>query len=103
MKETLEKLKAYVGQNPIQFGEPCELPALESLYWHYSECHTMTNEKTKQASRVLNDSLGFLPNQQRAYILCLISSLCAEHESIAFLAGLRLGAQLILELKTNPE
>ena len=58
----------------------------------------MTNEKTKQASQNLNAYLQFLPPKKRDAIYCFASTLCAEHESIAFIAGLRLGAQLMLEL-----
>ena len=49
MKSYLQKLKAYVKANPTRFDDDCPLPALDSLYWHYTECHTMTNKKTKQA------------------------------------------------------
>ena len=103
MKSYLRKLKAYVNANPTRFDDDCPLPALDSLYWHYTECHTMTNEKTKQASRNLNAYLRFLPPKKRDAIYCLASTLCAEHESRAFIAGLQLGAQLMLELQQSDE
>lgn len=98
MKSYLRKLKAYVKANPTRFDDDCPLLALDSLYWHYTECHTMTNDKTKQASRNLSAYLRFLPPKKRDAIYCLASTLCAEHESLAFIAGLQLGAQLMLEL-----
>lgn len=103
MKSYLRKLKAYVKSNPTIFDEDCPLPALDTLYWHYTEYHTMTNEKTKQASRNLSAYLQFLPPKKRDTIYCLASTLCTEHESIAFIAGLQLGAQLILELAEEAE
>ena len=103
MKTYLRKLKAHVKANPTRFDDDCPLPALDSLYWHYTECHTMTNEKTKQASRNLNAYLQFLPPKKRDAIYCLASALCAEHESIAFIARLQLGAQLMLELTEEVE
>lgn len=103
MKSYLQKLKAYVKANSTKFDDDCPLPALDSLYWHYTECHTMTNEKTKQASRELISYLRFLPAKKRDAIYCLASTLCAEHESIAFIAGLQLGAQLMLELQQSDE
>ena len=103
MKSYLRKLKTYVKANPTRFDDDCPLPALDSLYWHYTECHTMTNEKTKQASRNLSAYLRFLPPKKRDAIYCLASTLCAEHESIAFIAGLQLGAQLMLELTEGAE
>ena len=39
--------------------------------------------------------LSFRENNQ---VFSLVGSLCAEHERIAFFAGLQLGAQLMLEL-----
>lgn len=103
MKSYLRKLKTYVKANPTQFDDDCPLPAQDSLYWHYTECHTMTNEKTKQASRNLSAYLRFLPPKKRDEIYGLASTLGDEHESIAFIAGLQLGAQLMLELRTVKE
>lgn len=98
MKAYLEKLKAYVEIHPIQFDDDCDFPALDSLYWHYSECHNMSNGKTKQASANLNACLEELSLKDNDRVFFLVGALCAEHERIAFLAGLQLGAQLILEL-----
>jgi len=47
--------------------------------------------------------LRFLPPKKRDAIHCLASTLCAEHESLAFIAGLQLGAQLMLELTDEAE
>ena len=94
LKTYLQKLKAYIKANPTRFDEDCPLPTLDSLYCHYSECHQLTNAKTNQASRELISYLHFLPEKKRDAIYCLASTLCAEHESIAFIAGLQLGAQL---------
>lgn len=58
MKAYLEKLKAYVETHPIQFDDDCDFPALDSLYWHYSECHNMSNERTKKASGICKVSFG---------------------------------------------
>ena len=103
MKSYLRKLKAYIKANPTKFDEDCPLPALDSLYWHYTECHALFNEKTKQASRNLSAYLRFLPPKKQDAIYCLASILCAEHESLAFIAGLQLGAQLMLELTEEAE
>lgn len=95
----LEKLKAYVETHQIQFDDDCDFPALDSLYWHYAECHNMSNEKTKQASADLSAYLSDLSRKDTDRVFCLVGALCAEHERIAFFAGLQLGAQLMLELQ----
>ena len=99
LKTYLEKLKAHVEAHPIQFDDNCDLPALDSLYWHYSECHNMSNEKTKQASAKLHACLNNLSYENHEQVYGLVNTLCAEYERIAFLAGLQLGAQLMLELQ----
>lgn len=98
MKTYLEKLKAYIEAHPIQFDDDCDFPALDSLYWHYSESHNMSSEKTKQASADLHACLKGLPYEDCEKVYGLVNTLCAEYERIAFLAGLQLGAQLMLEL-----
>ena len=55
----------------------------------------MTNEKTKQASRNLSAYLRFLPPKKRDSIYCLASTLCAEHESLAFNGMLHFRNKLI--------
>lgn len=63
----------------------------------------MSNKKTKQASADLNACLDDLGLKDNDRVFCLVGSLCAEHEKIAFLAGLQPGAQLILELQQKAE
>lgn len=103
MKTDLEKLKSYIETHPIQFDDDCDFPALDSLYWHYSECHNMSNERTKQASANLSACLRDLSRKDTDRVFCLVGTLCAEHERIAFFAGMQLGAQLMLELQKNVE
>lgn len=63
----------------------------------------MDNEKTKEASRELDDCFEELPFQENNRVVALVGSLCAEHERVAFFAGLQLGAQWMLELAGNEE
>ncbi len=93
------KLRQYVEANPTLFDDDCDHLALDSLYWHYGESHCMSNEKTKAANRAIRDYFGNPSPQEEDAIFTLIGTLCAEHERIAFLAGLQLGAQLMLELR----
>lgn len=98
MKKYIERLRQHIATNPIRFDDDCDYPVLDSLYWHYSECHNMSNAKTKATSRALNEHLGELSFRENDRVFSLVGNLCAEHERIAFLAGLQLGAQLMLEL-----
>ena len=98
MDDYIKRLRPYVEANPILFDGEWDHPAMDSLYWHYSESHYMGNEKTKEMSRELNDRLEELSFRENNQVFSLVGSLCAEHERIAFFAGLQLGAQLMLEL-----
>lgn len=98
----IKKLRQYIADNPIQFDYDCDHPALDSLYWHYTESHSLSNDKTKQADAVLNACLEELPLKDNDKVFGLLVTLCAEHERIAFLAGLQVGAQLILEITDGP-
>ena len=54
--------------------------------------------RQKEISCELNDRLEELSFRENNRVFSLVGSLCAEHERIAFFAGLQLGAQLMLEL-----
>lgn len=46
----------------------------------------------------LNEYLSDLPLQENSQVFTLAGTLCAEHDRIAFFAGLQLGMQLMMEL-----
>ena len=98
MDSPLNELRRYFDEHPIQFHEDCAQPALNALYGLYSETHIMSNARTCQLDTALNDALVTLTYCQKDTVFSTVNSLCAEHEQIAFLAGLQLGAQLVLEL-----
>lgn len=98
MKSDPEKWKVYGKAHPILFDDDCDHPALNTLYWHYSECYAMSSEQTKRVTHDLNAYLEAMGMEKQDMVFYLINALCAEHERIAFLTGLRLGAQLLMEL-----
>ena len=102
MNSYIRKLRQYIAANPVKFDEDCDHPALDSLYWHYTESHSMSNDITKQADQDLYACLEALSLKDNNRVFNLVATLCAEHERIAFLAGLQVGAQLILEITEEP-
>ena len=99
MKEYLLKLKSKIEADPLTFYDGVDIPALESLYFHYTECYCMHSDLTKQLSQEMNELLSSLPFADSDKVCSLSSELAAEHERIGFVAGLQLGAQLMLELE----
>lgn len=98
MKDYLTKLKSQIEADPLTFYDGGDVPALDSLYLHYTECYCMHSGLTKQLSEELNGLLSALPYTDGDRICSLSSELAAEYERIGFVAGLQLGAQLMLEI-----
>ena len=99
MKEYLLKLKSKIEADPLTFYDGGNIPALESLYFHYTECYCLHSDLTKQLSEEMNELLSSLPFADGDKVCSLSSELAAEHERIGFVAGLQLGTQLMLELE----
>lgn len=99
MGSYLNQLKAYILEHPISFETPTDFPCLDALWWHYTEYHSMGSEKEKQAFQELRLLLSDLGYQKVNEVVSLVLSISAEQERIAFISGLQLGAQLILELE----
>ena len=98
MQTYFEKLIEQIETDPILFYEDGDYPALDALYFHYTECYCMHSDLTKQLSQELNELLDGLAFADADKACSLSSELAAEHERIAFLAGLQLSVQLMLEL-----
>ena len=98
MKDYLAKLKSQIEADPLPFYDGGDIPALESLYFHYTECYSLHSDLTKQLSQEMNELLSCLPFADGDKVCSLSSELAAEHERIGFVAGLQLGVQLMLEL-----
>ena len=58
----------------------------------------MSYARTKVTSWALNEHLGELSFQENDRGFSLVNTLCSEYERVAFLAGLQLGAQLMMEI-----
>lgn len=98
MKDYLAKLKSQIEAEPLTFYDGGNIPVLDSLYLHYTECYSMHSDLTKQLSQEMNERLSSLPFADGDRICSLSSELAAEHERIGFISGLQLGAQLMLEI-----
>ena len=98
MDEYIWQLQAYVREHKIIFEEDRPQPCLDALWWHYGEYHNMDSPQTKEGFKNLRDCLDSLPIKDSDVVVGEVACLCAEYERIAFTAGLKLGAQLMMEL-----
>lgn len=99
--EYIRQLQAYVREYKIIFEEDCPQPCLDALWWHYGEYHNMDSSQAKKGFKNLRACLDSLPIKDSDVVVGEVGCLCAEYERIAFTAGLKLGAQLMLELTEN--
>ncbi len=77
------------------------MPCLDSIWWHYGECYNLDSSAAKEGFRNLWERLDYLSAVDADTVITEVGCLCAEYERIAFTTGLRLGAQLMLEITTE--
>lgn len=98
MDEYIRQLRIFVRENKIIFEEDCPQPCLDALWWNYGEYHALDSPLAKEDFKNLRDCLDSLPIKDSDAVVGEVVCLCAEYERIAFTAGLKLGAQLMMEL-----
>lgn len=98
MYEYIQSLSEYIRQHPICFDTETEVPCLEALWWHYAGFYPIHNDKCKQTQAMIREKLSKHYTADTEEMNDLIGSLCCEYEQLAFIAGMRLGIQLIQEL-----
>ena len=93
----MEALASYLRKNPITFDTNTGMPCLEALWWHYAGFHPIQSEKSKEQERLIRQKMDSHEYCDSEEILDLIGSLCTEYEKLAFVAGMKLGMQLLIE------
>lgn len=97
MKKYIEEFITYLAENPIKFDTETETPCLEALWWHYAGFHPIQSEKSKNQQRLICEKLSIHKDGDTDEVMDLIGSLCTEYEKLAFIAGMKLGMQLVME------
>ena len=98
LKEYINALAQYIKQNPKTFDVPTDTPCLEALWWHYAGFFPLQNAVTKEKYAELREALSASDQVDPDEIMDKVISLCSEYEKIAFIAGLKLGVQLMTEV-----
>lgn len=97
MKKYIEALTSYLQENPITFDTQTSTPCLEALWWHYAGFHPIQSEKTKNLEILIHEKIGRHNLSNADEMLDLIGSLCTDYEKLAFISGMKLGMQLMME------
>ncbi len=103
MNNYLQSLIDYIQKEKITFREEGDQPCLDSIWWHYGECYNLDNPAAKEGFCNLRARIDGLSAEDADTLITEVGCLCAEYERIAFTAGLRLGAQLMLEITTEKQ
>ncbi len=94
----ISNLRTYLSKHQPNYGAP-EISSLLEFLW---QSYTTENPIDSDQIRALFDSLGpihdALSVEDSDLLFQTICSLCIEHERVAFLEGLRIGARLTAEL-----
>ena len=99
MKNLIENLKSDIKSNPAKFCSDSDVPILDTLYWHYCEDVGIETPESKTANARFGTALEFLPIEKANEIYTLAVTMNAEEIRAAFHAGVKLGAQLMLEVE----
>ncbi len=98
MKNIAAQLESYCKEHPIQLDGRETI--LESLYWLYTESVPTDSNKLRDGYAKLREQLNFLGPKEYDAVFDTVTELCTESEQIAFYAGVRLGAALMIELQS---
>ncbi len=99
MKNIAAQLESYCKEHPIRLDD--RESVLESLYWLYAESVPTDSAKLRDGYARLRKQLHFLKPKQYDAVFDTVTELCTESEQIAFYAGIRLGAALMMELEED--
>ena len=98
MNPYIEKLKAQFAENPPCYGYMDANSLLEMLYLWYTEWNPINSKAIQHSFCKLEGLICTRTGKEYDNALDLITSLCAQHEKLAFLEGIRVGFQLSTEL-----
>ena len=97
MKTYFKKLRAYIAENPPDFGDGESVLTL--LYEAYAESNKMDDGTIKEDFNELYRLMNGMELREMDKIIYPVCTLCRDHERAGFIEGLRIGMQLFQELK----
>lgn len=99
MKTFFKTLKAYIEAHPPIFGDGESV--LTMLYECHNENNPYDNEQIRADFHELYQQMNGIPLREMDQIVYPVCKLCRDHEKAGFIEGIRIGVQLISELKNE--
>ena len=100
MKNIAAQLESYCKEYPIRLTDRETI--LETLYWLYAENPPTDCKELREGYAKLREQLNFLESNEYDAVFDIVSDLCTKSEQLAFYAGARIGAALMMELADEP-
>ena len=96
MKTYFEKLRAYIAENPPDFGDGESVLTL--LYEAYAESNKMYDGTIKEDFNELYRLMNGMELRDMDKIIYPVCTLCRDHERSGFIEGIKIGIRLQQEL-----
>lgn len=97
MKTYFEKLRAYIAENPSNFGDGESVLTL--LYEAYAESNKMDDGSLKEDFNELYRQMNGMDLREMDKIIYPVCTLCRDHQRSGFVEGVKVGVTLADELK----
>lgn len=98
MRSCVEQFLSYLRDGTAIRGHEDFDSLLEMLCRYYTEFYPAGNESISEAYASILPLIQPLSHKRERRLLFIIGQLCQEHERAAFQEGIRVGAQLTMEL-----
>jgi hypothetical protein len=96
VKNYFEKLKAYIAENPPDFGDGDSVLTL--LYEAYAESNRMDDGTIKEDFNELYRLMNGMELREMDKIIYPVCTLCRDHQRSGFVEGIKIGIHLQMEL-----
>ncbi|MBE6951449.1 MAG: hypothetical protein E7451_08970 [Ruminococcaceae bacterium] len=96
----MQQFQTYIEQHQPRFGHEDIHTIAELLYNCYTELNPIDTTEIRGGFREIDQIIRNLSVQDNDRVFAVVCQLCTQHERLAFLSGLRVGVQLLLELQT---
>ena len=96
MKTYFEKLRAYIAENPPDFGDGDSVLTL--LYEAYAESNRMDDGTIKEDFNELYRQMNGMELRDMDRIIYPVCTLCRDHQRSGFVESIKVGIRLRTEL-----
>ena len=98
MKTQAKRFAAYMEKHPLDLEDEDTQKLIEYFGNYYRMCHQTDREEVREKFRGIEPIMKSLSRRRENRLFHTMLDICESSEKAAFFEGLRVGAQLIMEL-----